>query len=123
MNRPYSSVGDTIFPKKPKEQIARWFEVDFSCMYCEKRKIADGQSQKLCEKPLDGDVCQWTTAIGCASSSDRTIQSSVKIMQINNCIAYYGRWVPGISRGFHLWHSQPLDRIVPHAWKIHATQP
>ena len=52
-------------------------------MYC-KRKIADGQSQKLCEKPLDGDVCQWTTAIGFASSSDWTIQILVKIMQIEH---------------------------------------
>ena len=23
------------------------------------------------------------------------------------------RWVPGMSRGFHLWHGQPLDRVTP----------
>jgi len=23
------------------------------------------------------------------------------------------RWVPGMSRGFHFWHSQPLDRFTP----------
>ena len=31
---------------------------------------------------------------------------------INNCVAEW-RWVPGMSRGFHLWHSQPLDRVTP----------
>ena len=42
---------------------------------------------------------------------------------INTRIAYNGSWVPGISRGFHLWHSQPLDRITPHGWKIHSHEP
>ena len=31
---------------------------------------------------------------------------------INNCVAEW-RWVPGMSRGFHLWHGQPLDRVTP----------
>ena len=31
---------------------------------------------------------------------------------INNCVTEW-RWVPGMSRGFHLWHSQPLDRVTP----------
>ena len=30
----------------------------------------------------------------------------------NNCVAEW-RWVPGMSRGFHLWHGQPLDRVTP----------
>ena len=33
-------------------------------------------------------------------------------LEINNCVAEW-RWVPGMSRGFHLWHSQPLDRVTP----------
>ena len=33
-------------------------------------------------------------------------------LEINNCVAEW-RWVPGMSRGFHLWHSQPLDRVMP----------
>ena len=31
---------------------------------------------------------------------------------INNCITEW-RWGPGMSRGFDLWHSQPLDRVKP----------
>ena len=30
----------------------------------------------------------------------------------NNCVAEW-RWVPGMSRGFHLWHVKPLDRVTP----------
>ena len=33
-------------------------------------------------------------------------------LEINNCVAEWW-WVPGMSRGFHLWHSQPPDRVMP----------
>ena len=36
----------------------------------------------------------------------------LNVFQVNNCVAEW-RWVPGMSRGFHLWHSQPLDRVTP----------
>ena len=34
------------------------------------------------------------------------------ILIVNNCVAEW-RWVPVMSRGFHLWHSQLLDRVTP----------
>ena len=42
----------------------------------------------------------------------------------NTCIVIMeGGCLGSVSRGFHLWHSQPLDRITHHGWKIHPTQP
>ena len=32
-------------------------------------------------------------------------------LAFNNCVAEWS-WVPGMSRGYHLWHSQPLDRVT-----------
>ena len=36
----------------------------------------------------------------------------LNVFQVNNCIVEW-RWAPRMSRGFHLWHSQPLDRVTP----------
>ena len=39
-------------------------------------------------------------------------QEQFNLPQVNNCVAEW-RWVPRMSRGFHLWHSQPLDSVTP----------
>ena len=41
----------------------------------------------------------------------QVFKNNYNINPFYNCVAEW-RWVPGMSRGFHLWHSQPLDRVT-----------
>ena len=46
---------------------------------------------------------------------------------LKNCkahkqLCYLWRWVPRMSRGFHFWQSQPLDKVTP-PWLVHLCLP
>ena len=41
-----------------------------------------------------------------------TGEDLANFLRIHNCVTSW-RWVPGVFRGFHFWHSQPLDKVMP----------
>ena len=41
------------------------------------------------------------------------LDSKVEVIHLTNASLSGGRLVPGMSRGFHFWHSQPLYRVMP----------
>ena len=41
------------------------------------------------------------------------LDSKVEIIHLTTASLSGGRVVPGMSKGFHFWHSQPLYRVMP----------